>query len=64
MINLSIILMLTGLSIIVAGASLYIIKELYEEWKAGAKEEVVTVSMYSMAIILLAVGLFIYIMFK
>lgn len=64
MIKLSMILMLTGLSIFVVGGSLYIIKELYEEWKAGFKTDVVIVSMFLIPIILIVVGLVIYVIYK
>lgn len=64
MINLSIALLLMGLSGIIAGVSLYTIITLYEEWKAGFKIDVFIVSTCLIPIILIAVGLVIYVIYK
>lgn len=64
MINLSMILMLTGVSGIVTGVSLYTIKALYEEWKAGFKKEVFMVLVFLIPMILIAVGVIIYAIYK
>lgn len=64
MINLSMILMITGVSGIIIGVSLYTIITLYEEWKAGFKMDVFIVSVFLIPIILIAVGAIIYAIYK
>lgn len=60
MINLSMLLMITGISGLITGVSLYTIITLYEEWKAGFKTDVIRVSVSLIPIILIAVGAIIY----
>ncbi|WP_436894734.1 hypothetical protein [Mammaliicoccus sciuri] len=64
MINLSITLMLTGLGGLIAGVSLHTIIRLYEEWKKGFKEDVLFVLTFLIPIILMAIGVTIYAIYK
>ncbi|MEX5937414.1 hypothetical protein [Mammaliicoccus sciuri] len=64
MINLSMILMLIGVSGLITGVSLHTIITLYEEWKAGFKNEVLVLLVFLIPIILIAVGAIIYAIYK
>lgn len=64
MINLSAILMLTGVSVLITGILVYMIIVLYEEWKNGFKAEVFMVLMWLIAVILIVVGVIIYVTYK
>lgn len=64
MINLSITLMLIGVSGIVAGVSTYIVIELWEEWKAGFKKEVLIVLAFLIPIVLIAIGIILFVTYK
>lgn len=64
MINLSITLMLTGVGGIVAGVSTYIVIELWEEWKAGFKKEVLFFLAFLIPIIFIAIGVVLFVTYK
>lgn len=64
MINLSITLMLTGLGGLIAGVSLHTIIRLYEEWRYGFKKDVLFTLAILIPIILMAIGVTIYAIYK
>lgn len=64
MINLSMALMIAGVSGLITGVSLYTIITLYKEWKAGFKSEVLVLLAFLIPIILIAVGAIIYAVYK
>lgn len=64
MIDLSMILMIAGVSGLVAGVSVYTIIALYEEWKNGFKAEVFMTLTWLIAMMLIVVGAIIYVTYK
>lgn len=64
MINLSITLMLIGLGGLIVGVSLHTIIRLYEEWKAGFKNEVLVLLAFLIPVIFITVGAIIYAIYK
>ncbi len=64
MINLSMALMIAGVSGIVVFVLLYTIITLYQEWKTGFKIDVLITVAFLMPIILIAVGAIIYATYK
>lgn len=56
--------MLTGVGGIVAGVSTYIVIELWEEWKAGFKKEVLFVLAFLIPIIFIAIGVVLFVTYK
>ena len=64
MFKLSITLMLIGVGGIVAGVLTHIVKELWEEWKAGFKTDVLFVLAFLIPMIFLAVGIILFVIYK
>ncbi|MDT0702010.1 hypothetical protein RM652_02690 [Mammaliicoccus sciuri] len=64
MINLALVLISIGSTLIIAFALIYIIKRLYEEWKVGFKEDVLFVLTFLIPLIFIAIGLVIYAIYK
>ena len=63
MINLSITLMLIGIGWIVVGGLTYIVKELWEEWEAGFKKDVLFILALSIPIIFIGIGAILFLIF-
>ena len=64
MINLSITLMLIGVGGIVVGGLTHIVKELWQEWKAGFKKDVLFVLAFLIPIIFIAIGVILFLIYK
>lgn len=64
MIDISMYLMIAGVSGIVVFVLLYTIITLYQEWKTGFKTDVLIAVAFLMPIILIAVGAIIYAIYK
>ena len=64
MINLSMILMIAGVSGLITGVSLHTIITLYKEWKAGFKKDVLFVLVILIPIIFIAIGVILFVIYK
>lgn len=64
MINLSITLILIGVGGIVVSGLTHIVKELWEEWEAGFKKEVLFVLSFLIPMIFIAIGLILFEIYK